>query len=93
MTALNTLVSEAIDVVVHCARRPGGPVVTEVLAVEDLAGGAGATQFTVTDVFDRSVDGTLEWTGHVPARLSTHFARSGIDLPELLGIGAPGTRT
>lgn len=93
LAALNSLVAESIDVVVHSVRGPDGPQVSSIVAVEDLAGGAGATQFTVTDVFDRSVDGTLEWTGHVPARLSTHFARSGIDLPELLGIGAPGTRT
>ena len=35
MTALNTLVSESIDVVVHCARGPHGPRVTEIVAVED----------------------------------------------------------
>src|SRR5204862_8156974 len=39
LTALNTLVSESIDVVVHCGRGPDGPQVTEVIAVEDLAGG------------------------------------------------------
>ncbi len=40
MTALNTLVSESIDVVVHCARGPDGPRVTEIVAVEDLASGS-----------------------------------------------------
>jgi len=35
ISALNTLVSESIDLVVHCARRRGTPQVTEVLAVED----------------------------------------------------------
>jgi pilus assembly protein CpaF len=71
MTALNSLVSEAVDVVVHCARRPEGPVVTEVLALEDLAGGPDATQFTVTPVFTRDHPGAgLAWTGQVPVRLS-----------------------
>ena len=41
MSALNSLVSEAIDLVVHCRRGPNGPRVTEVLAVEDLAAGPG----------------------------------------------------
>src|SRR5690606_20821923 len=35
--ALNTLVSEAIDVVVHCVRTPQGPRVSEIIAVEDIA--------------------------------------------------------
>src|SRR4029077_4537553 len=35
MSALNTLVSEAVDVVVHAARGPHGPRVMEVLTVED----------------------------------------------------------
>ncbi|HZM41725.1 MAG TPA: ATPase, T2SS/T4P/T4SS family, partial [Acidimicrobiales bacterium] len=51
LAALNTLVSESIDVVVHCARTAAGPRVTEVVLVEDLAGGAEATHFTVTEVF------------------------------------------
>ncbi len=33
LSALNSLVSEAIDVVIHCARTPAGPRVTEVIAV------------------------------------------------------------
>src|SRR5690606_3711511 len=53
LSALNTLVSDSIDVVVHCRRGPAGPQVTEVVAVEDLAGGPEASQFTVSQVFDR----------------------------------------
>ena len=53
MSALNTLVSEAIDIVVYCMRGEHGPRVTEILAVEDLVAGPEATQFTVTDVFVR----------------------------------------
>src|SRR4029450_7936767 len=34
MAALNTLVSESIDLVVHCTRLDGAPRVTEIVAVE-----------------------------------------------------------
>src|SRR5215467_14163380 len=37
LAALNTLVSESVDVVVHCTRTARGPRVTEVALVEDLA--------------------------------------------------------
>jgi pilus assembly protein CpaF len=85
MTALNTLVSEAVDVVVHCARRPGGPLVTEVLAVEDLAGGAEATQFTVTPLFTREhPDGPLAWTGQVPVRLDRLLRAADQDVRHIL---------
>ena len=81
MSALNTLVSEAIDLVVHAARTPGGPRVTEILAVEDLAGGAEATQFTATPVFARTdPDSPLVWTGQVPVRLERLMRHAGIDI-------------
>src|SRR5205823_7182309 len=51
MAALNSLVSEAVDIVVHCARVRGIPRVTEIIAVEDLQTGADGTAFTVTEVF------------------------------------------
>jgi pilus assembly protein CpaF len=60
-------------------------VVQEVLAVEDLAGGADATQFTVTELFART--GTAEplrWSGQVPTRLQRAFRQAGIDLHTLL---------
>src|SRR4029078_12195625 len=34
LSALNSLVSEAIDIVVHCARQDGKTQVTEIIAVE-----------------------------------------------------------
>ena len=34
MSALSSLVSEAVDIVVHCSRVAGSPRVTEVIAVE-----------------------------------------------------------
>lgn len=85
MSALNTLVSEAIDVVVHCARTSHGPQVTEILAVEDLAGGVEATQFTATPLFTRAgPDAPLAWSGQVPARLDHLLRASGIELRGLL---------
>jgi pilus assembly protein CpaF len=85
MTALNTLVSESIDVVVHCARTPDGPRVTEIVAVEDLASGADAAQFTVTPVFARQGDGPLMWTGNVPVRLGAALRAADRSVQELLG--------
>lgn len=93
LSALNSLVSEAIDVVVHCTRTPDGPRVSEVLAVEDLAGGPDAAQFTTTPVFEREVvDGPLRWTGQIPVRLEHHLRRSGQDLVGLLNEGAGRSR-
>lgn len=86
LVALNSLVSESIDVVVHCARTPSGPRVTEVVSVEDLAGGPDATQFTVTELFHRKVpDEPLTWTGDVPVRLCRSMGDAGYDLLGLLG--------
>src|SRR5207247_2498632 len=53
MSALNSLVSEAVDIVVHCSRVRGVPRVTEIVAVEDLQTGPEGTAFTVTEVFSR----------------------------------------
>jgi len=92
LSALNNLVSEAIDVVVHCARTPAGPRVTEVIAVEDLAAGPEATQFTVTQLFHRKdPDEPLTWTGHIPVRVERPLREAGFDLRALLEeAAAPG---
>lgn len=83
--ALNSLVSESIDVVVQCARTPSGPRVTEVVTVEDLAGGADATHFTATEVFRRGGnDQPLQWTGDLPARAARPLADAGCDVRALL---------
>ncbi|MFM7063084.1 MAG: CpaF family protein [Actinomycetes bacterium] len=85
LAALNSLVTESIDLVVHAERGPAGPRVTEIIAVEDLAGGPGAVQFTTTEVFSRSGhDAPLRWTGLLPARLGARMARRGIDLRQVL---------
>ncbi len=85
MSALNSLVSEAIDLVVFCRRDKDGPRVTEVIAVEDLAAGPAATQFTITELFSRRGNDTpLTWTGNVPTRIGRAFDEVGADLARLL---------
>ncbi len=85
MSALNSLVSESIDLVVHCGRGPHGPQVNEILAVEELAGGYDAAQFTVTELFTREgSDAPLRWTGNVPSRLERLLRSSGADVRSLL---------
>ncbi|HVM00805.1 MAG TPA: ATPase, T2SS/T4P/T4SS family [Egibacteraceae bacterium] len=86
IAALNSLVTEAVDVVVHCARLRGRVQVTEVLAVEDQQGGADSTQFTTTSVFTREGwDAPLHWSGHVPVRVAEALADAGVDVRRLLG--------
>jgi pilus assembly protein CpaF len=83
--ALNSLVSEAVDVVVHCARVRGVPRVTEVVAVEDLQTGPDGTAFTVTELFARARwDAPLCWTGNVPVRAARAFEEAGIDIRRIL---------
>jgi pilus assembly protein CpaF len=85
MNALNALVSEAIDLVVHCMRGARGPRVTEIIAVEDLVAGPDATRFTVTDLFQRHTrDQRLTWTGTVPLRLTRAFEVAGLDIGDEL---------
>ena len=94
LTALNTLVSESIDLVVHCTRGPSGPRVTEIVAVEDLASGADAAQFTITPVFARQGDDGLAWTGNLPVRLGQAFQDAGTSIHRLLdkaGASLEGT--
>ncbi|MGH8896951.1 MAG: CpaF family protein [Egibacteraceae bacterium] len=93
MSALNALVSEAIDIVVHCARRGGVVRVTEVLAVEELQTGASGTSFTVTELFRRSAyDGPLCWTGNLPVRAARPLEEAGFAVRELLEAArAPAT--
>ena len=93
LSALNTLVSESIDIVVHCSRTKHGPRVTEVVAVEDLAGGPDAAQFTVTSVFaSTGPDAAIAWTGNLPVRAGRHLAAAGIDPRTVLDTasGQPG---
>ena len=93
MSALNSLVSEAVDIVVHCSRVRGVPRVTEIVAVEELQTGPEGTAFTVTELFGRARwDAPLTWTGNLPVRCSRSFEESGQDLRALLDAGAGRTR-
>ncbi|HSL57490.1 MAG TPA: ATPase, T2SS/T4P/T4SS family [Acidimicrobiales bacterium] len=85
LAALNTLVSDAVDLVVHSARRDGPPVVTSITAVEELAGGHDAARFTTTEVFHRGADHRLRWTGQIPVRATARLADAGVDVRSLLG--------
>jgi pilus assembly protein CpaF len=88
LSALNTLVSESVDLVVHSARTAAGPRVTEIAAVEDLAGGVDSATFTTTELFRRTrADLPLTWTGNVPARLTARFETADLDLGEILRSG------
>lgn len=90
MAALNDLVSQAVDVVVHTVRTPDGPRVNQIACVEDLTSSAGSTNFTMTEVFKRSPHtGRLEWTGNVPLRASEQMAAAGIDVRSVLPHDAP----
>ena len=84
MSALNSLVSESVDVVVHCARTREGVRVTEIVVVEDLIGGPDSMQFTVTPLFERAQSGALSWTGNLPVRADRALRESGFDPRKLL---------
>ncbi|RMH80322.1 MAG: CpaF family protein [Actinomyces sp.] len=88
LSALNQLVSEAVDVVVHCVRTPQGPQVAEIAAVENLAAGPEATRFTLTPVFARrSAGAALTPTGQTPVRLRDDLAAVGLPLESILEPG------
>ena len=81
LAALNSLVSEAVDVVVHCERNDSGLQVTEIIAVEDLQGGAEAATFTTTSLFVRdSPESELRWTGNLPSRAAPALNRVGYEM-------------
>jgi pilus assembly protein CpaF len=83
--ALTSLVSEAVDVVVHCARRGPTVRVTEVLAVEDLQVGPAMVSFTATPLFVRPRhDSPLEWTGNLPVRAARALELDGCDVRRLV---------
>ncbi|HSH62307.1 MAG TPA: hypothetical protein VK988_22185 [Acidimicrobiales bacterium] len=102
MSALSSLVSESVDIVVHCARIGERVQVTEVTAVEDLQSGPDSTAFTVTELFRRErLDAPLTWSTNLPVRAARPLETAGFDVRQLL-MGderaaasmarAPGTR-
>jgi pilus assembly protein CpaF len=85
MSALNSLVSESVDLVVHCTRTRGVPTVSEIVAVEDLASGPDSLQFTVTEIFSRThADGPLQSNGQLPVRATRALREAGFDVRSLL---------
>jgi pilus assembly protein CpaF len=97
LPALSSLVSEAVDIVVHCARRGGTPRVTEVLAVEDLHVGPDTVAFTTTSIWERPRrDGALLWTGNLPVRATRALSLAGYDVRTLVdsaGVGGNDRRS
>ncbi len=93
MSALSSLVSEAIDIVVHCSRAAGRVRVSEVIAVEEAQTGPDAVQFTATELFDRpGRDGPLTWSGNLPLRATRALEEAGYDVRELLDGGGARAR-
>ena len=89
MSALNALVSEAIDIVVHCTRIRDRVRVSEVVAVEELQTGPESHQFTVTELFSRSRwDQPLRWSGTLPGRAARALEEAGYDVRHLLDDAA-----
>ena len=89
LPALNSLVTEAIDIVVHCSRHDDGPRINEVVAVEEQQTGTVGTAFTVTELFSRPHPGAeLTWTGAVPVRCARPMAAAGYEVRQLLDTAA-----
>jgi pilus assembly protein CpaF len=94
MSALSSLVSESIDIVVHCGRVGGQPRVLEVVAVEELTTGPESVAFTITDLFTRPhPEEPLMWSGNLPVRAGRALENWGYDVRSLLagdgGSSAP----
>ena len=85
LTALQGLISESVDIVVHCERTTRGPRIMEIIAVEDHQGGLESASFTTTELLRRShPDGPLRWSGQIPIRLTRQLESEGVDLIALL---------
>lgn len=89
MSALTSLVSDSIDIVVHCVRTDAGPVVASILAVEDLTATQDGGQFTVSELFLRGAENPqLHWSGELPIRAGRSLEASGFDVRTLLDVGS-----
>jgi pilus assembly protein CpaF len=87
MSALSSLVSEAVDLVVHCTRIGGRVRVSEVIAVEEAQTGPDAVQFTVSELFSRArPDAPLAWSGNLPVRAGRALGEAGYEVRDLLDV-------
>ena len=85
LAALSALVSEAVDLVVHCTRSGSDVRVSEIVAVEELQTGRESVAFTLTELFTRARrDDPLLWTGNLPVRAGRFLEEAGYDLRALL---------
>ena len=85
LSALSALVSEAVDLVVHCSRSGPDVRVSEIVAVEELQTGRDAVAFTITELFSRPrPDQPLTWTGNLPVRAGRMLEAAGYDVRRLL---------
>ncbi|MFP5317188.1 MAG: hypothetical protein ACLGI2_02710 [Acidimicrobiia bacterium] len=85
LSALSALVSEAVDLVVHCTRAGGEVRVSEIVAVEELQTGRDGVAFTLTELFTRPRhDQPLRWTGQLPVRAGRFLEEAGYDPRALL---------
>ena len=90
ITALNALVTESIDLVVHSSRVGGTPQINEIVAVEEQQTGDGSSRFTLTDLFTRTApEAPLTWTGNLPVRCARALADVGYDVQTAFGAHAP----
>lgn len=90
LSALNQLVTEAVDLVVHCSRRRGQVQVAEIVAVEEQQSGPEGVQFTVTELFSRQRwEDPLRWTGNLPLRATRAFEEAGYNVRHLLEAAGP----
>src|SRR5206468_2804214 len=86
MLALNSLLTQASDIVVHCPPAGDRLRASEIVATEDQQTGPDASAFTTTAVFVRSrQDGELVWSGNLPVRAGDALERAGASARELLG--------
>lgn len=89
MSALTNLVSDSIDIVVHCVRTESGPIVSSILAVEDLTSSHDGGQFTASELFSRGAENSqLRWSGELPIRAARRLESAGFNLRSLLDITA-----
>ncbi|NCY15453.1 MAG: CpaF family protein [Actinobacteria bacterium] len=91
-SALTSLVSESIDLVVFSERSDDGPRVREIIAVEDRCTDPSSGAFTVTELFRTGAEDELRWCGTPPQRLLTRLRFDDGDIEAMLRDGPAARR-